>query len=53
VKKETPIRYTLNEAAAKLGERGYQAREDKWGKEVIRKTALENLEKAREKRWAD
>lgn len=43
----------LRQAAAQLGARGYEKREDKYGKKAIRETALENLKLAREKRWAN
>jgi hypothetical protein len=52
VKKAAPVRYTLNEAAAELGKRGYRAREDAQGKEAIREQAVKNLKKARDRRWA-
>jgi hypothetical protein len=51
VKKVSQVRYTLSQAAAELGKRGYRAREDSQGKEAIREQAVKNLKKARERRW--
>lgn len=53
MKKDTQKKYTLNEAAAEMGRRGFEARKESQGMKVIQEQARENLEKAREKRWAE
>lgn len=51
--KKAKVQCSPSEAGRILGKLSYPARIEKLGEAMVLNTACKNLEKAREKRWAD